>query len=265
MLYYPQLASGGTSQYPIVRRETHRTVESAMPGGATIRSSDLGADNIQWTLTYAHLSDAEWGAIEALFLAAQGQLNPFTFLDPTDNLFVWSSDMTNAAWSKDPMLTVAAGSSDPMGGTGAFVITNGGQAAQGIGQTLAAPSGLSYVFCAYVASAAPTAVTLTAGDGVSETQATFTAIKTWTRIEMQSVLPSNQPTIAFRLELGPGGQASVFGPQVEAQPAPSLYKATDGRGGVYSLSRFAQDQVARITTGVNQNSATIQIFSTIPD
>ncbi len=265
MLFYPQLASGGTSQFPIVRRETHRTVQSAMPGGATIRSSDAGADTVEWNLTYAHLTDAEWGAIEALFQAAQGQLNAFTFLDPTDNLLVWSSDLTNASWTKDPMVTVGTGLRDPEGGLGAFLATNGGQTQQGFAQTLPAPAGLTYAFSVYVSSAAPANVTLVATDGAAEAQATFNTSASWTRIELQSVLASSQTTITCRIELFPGVQVILFGPQVDAQPAASLYKATAGRGGVYPASRFAQDQLSRISTGVNQNAAMVQVFTTIPD
>ncbi len=265
MLYYPQLSSGGTSQFPIARQEAHRTVQSAMPSGATIRSLDAGADSVQWKLTYSHLTDAEWAAIESLYKAAQGRLNAFTFLDPTDNLLAWSSDLTNSVWTMDPMVTVGGGIGDPNGGTGAFQLTNGGQTPQGVGQTLPAPAGLIYAFSAYVSSAAPASVSLVATDGTAVLHETVNTTAGWTRVQMESLLASSQGKITFRIELAPGAQVNVFGPQVEAQPTASLYKATAGRGGVYPESRFAQDEIQRVSTGVNQNSAVIQIFTTIPD
>lgn len=265
MLYFPQLLTGATGQYPIVRKEYHRTIVDAMPDGTTIRSSDIGADWVGWSLTYNHLTWAEWSAIEALYIAAQGQVYPFTFLDPTDNLLVWSEDLTNAAWTKDPMLTITAGATDPSGRTAAFQLTNGGQAGQGIGQTLAAPSGLVYSFSAYLSSAAPTPVTLTATDGTNTETKAFTAGLNWTRAAMKTQMASNNPSITFTLTLPPGAQVNVYGVQAEAQPAPSLYKATTVRGGVYPESRFAQDTLSLVTTGVNQNSAVVQIFSAIPD
>ncbi len=265
MLYFPQLLTGATGQYPMVRKEYHRTIVDTMPDGTTIRSSDIGADWVGWSLSFDHLTWQEWTAIEALYTAAQGQVNPFTFLDPTDNLLAWSGDLTNTVWTKDPLLTVAAGMSDPTGGTGAFQLTNGGQAGQGIGQTIPAPSGLVYCFSAYVSAAAPMAGTLTATDGTNTASAAFTAGKAWTRVSLRSQLASNNSSITFGLELPPGAQVNVYGIQAEAQPAPSLYKATTVRGGVYPESRFAQDTLALVTTGVNQNSAVIQIFSTIPD
>jgi hypothetical protein len=265
MLFYPQLSSGGTGQFPIARQETHRTVQSAMPSGATIRSSDAGADSVQWKLTYSHLTDAEWAAIEALYKAAQGRLLPFTFLDPTDNLLVWSSDLTKSVWTTDPMVTVGGGIGDPNGGTGAFQLTNGGQAQQGVGQTLPAPAGLIYAFSVYVSSAAPESVSLVATDGTAALHETVNTAPGWTRVQMQSLLASGQGAITFRIELATGTQVNVFGPQVEAQPTASLYKATAGRGGVYPESRFSQDAIQRVSTGVNQNAAAIQIFTTIPD
>lgn len=263
MLYFPQLLTGSVAQFPLIRKESHRTVVNVLADGSSIRTSDPGADWVGWSLSYAHLSEAEWSAIEALFLAAQGRLNSFTFLDPADNLFVWSTDLTNAAWTKDPLLTILGGMTDPNGGTAAFQVANNGQAAQGLTQTMAAPGALTYCLSAFVQSATPVAVTLTATDGAKQTSMTATAGMGWKRVSLTATLGSNGTTMTFGIELPQGAQVSLFGLQVEAQPAASLYKATTDRGGVYPNSRFNQDGLVATATGVNQVSATVQIFSAV--
>jgi len=56
-----------------------------------------------------------------------------------------------------------------------------------------------------------------------------------------------------------GGSADVFGMQVEPQAGASLYKATT-IGGVYQNARFRDDVLSITTTGVNCNSATVNIL-----
>ncbi len=263
MLYYPQLLTGTVAQFPLIRKESHRNVVNVMADGTTIRTADPGADWVGWSIGYAHLSNAEWSAIEALFLAAQGQLNTFTFLDPTDNLFLWSTDLTNAAWTKDPLLTVVGGYGDPNGGTGAFQATNNGEAVQGLTQTLNAPAALTYCFSVYIQSATPVALTLTATDGVEQTSTEVTAGTGWNRVSLAAKLGSDGATMTFGIELPTGAQITVYGLQAEAQPAASLYKATTDRGGVYTNSRFNQDGLTSTATGVNQVSATVQLYSSV--
>ena len=263
MLYFPQLSTGSVAQFPLIRKETHRTVVNVLADGTTIRAADPGADWVVWSLSYAHLSETEWMAIEALFLAAQGRLNTFTFLDPTDNLFVWSTDLTNMAWTKDPLLTVVGGVADPNGGTAAFQATNSGQAAQGVTQTLEAPGALTYCFSVYIQSATATKVTLTATDGVQQTSTMATARTGWSRASLAAHLGSSGATMTFGIQLAPGAQVALYGLQAEAQPAASLYKATADRGGVYPNSRFNQDGLTATATGTNQLSATVQIFSAV--
>ncbi len=43
------------------------------------------------------------------------------------------------------------------------------------------------------------------------------------------------------LEIGAGQQIQVFGPQLEAQIAPSQYRATAAKGGVYPKAHFTGD------------------------
>jgi hypothetical protein len=116
MLYYPQLTTGSIAQFPVTRSVNMRTVANQLPSGFTIRMADTGAQKVQWRLVYSDLTDGERSSLESLFEASQGQLNTFTFLDPTDNLLMWSEDWTQAVWTPDPLLQVASGVEDPLGG-----------------------------------------------------------------------------------------------------------------------------------------------------
>src|SRR5271170_7124501 len=128
MLYYPQLTTGAVSQFPVIRSTNMRTVANQLASGFTIRMTDTGAQKAQWRLRYASLTDGERGSIESLFEAAEGQLNTFTFLDPTDNLLMWSEDWTQPVWVADPLLHVTGGQADPFGGSDAMQLTNTGEA-----------------------------------------------------------------------------------------------------------------------------------------
>jgi hypothetical protein len=265
MLYYPQLQTGAVAQYPIARSEFHRTVIDTMPDGSTVRAADIGAGAVRWALTYSHLTTAEWAALDTLFAACQGRLNSFVFLDPTDNLLLWSSDLTNTAWTPDPLVSIAPAAGDPTGGANAFTVTNGGQAAQGFRQTLAVPSSLTYCFSLFVKSAGSKKVTLTASGSSGSTTKKVTSNSQWMRVSLTSSLATQDTSLSFGISVAAGVRISVYGLQVEAQTAPSLYKPTTDRSGVYPYSRFDTDTLTLNTTGVNQHSGLIRLMSTTKD
>src|SRR5580704_12020987 len=120
MLYYPQLSTGAVSQFPVTRSANMRTVSNQLASGFTIRMADTGAQKVQWQLRYSSLTDAERSSIESLFESSEGQLNTFTFLDPTDNLLMWSEDWTQTVWTVDPLLQLTGGIADPTGGNDAI-------------------------------------------------------------------------------------------------------------------------------------------------
>jgi hypothetical protein len=53
----------------------------------------------------------------------------------------------------------------------------------------------------------------------------------------------------------------VFGMQVEAQPAASLYKQTAETGGVYPNARFRDDVMTITTIGPNRHSCEMNIIN----
>jgi|SRR5271157_4159737 len=255
MLVYPQLATGALSQFPVQKRRRLRTVVNTSLDGRPIKLADPAAEITEWQLAYAGLTDDEVAALQQFFAATEGTLNGFTFLDPTANLFAWSDKLDNAAWAKQPFLSIAGGIADPAGGTNAWHLTDSGGGAQNISQTLSAPAGYVYCLSAFARSAQPTVATLLHGSN----RADRTLGTNWSRIVLTASGDASAESIVFGLELPAGGSADVFGLQVEPQAGASIYKATT-TGGVYENARFRDDALSLTTTGVNRHSATVNII-----
>ena len=98
-LAYPQL-----SQFPIRKQKRVRTVVNRMADGHVLKLTDPAAAVTEWNLAYRDLTDQDAAALQQIFLAAEGTLNGFTFLDPTANLLAWSGKLDHPAWTRGPML-----------------------------------------------------------------------------------------------------------------------------------------------------------------
>jgi hypothetical protein len=261
MLYYPQLTTGAVSQFPVTRTTDMRTISNQLASGFTIRTSDTGDQKVQWRLRYSSLTDGERSAIESLFEASEGQLNTFTFLDPTDNLLMWSEDWTQTVWTADPLLQVTGGVPDALGGTDAMQLTNTAQTTQQIIQNTSGPSSYLYCYSVYVRSNAPATIQLVV---TATGQTTLTAITTgaaWTRVMTSGSLSVQQDGVGFGVQLPAGVQVDAFGAQVEAQPEAGLYKKNIDLGGVYTSSRFSSDLLSFTATAPNQNSCQLDLIS----
>jgi hypothetical protein len=263
MLYYPQLTTGAISQFPITRRTTMRTVSNQLPSGYTIRMADTGAQKVQWSLRYSDLTAGEQSSIASLFEAAEGQLNTFTFLDPTGNLLMWSEDWTQAVWSPDPLLQVVGGIGDPMGGSDAMQLTNTAETTQQIVQSTGGPSAFVYCYSVYLRSAVPATIQLVLTATGETSLIPVTTGAAWARVTTSDSLSVQQDGISFGLQLPAGVQVDAFGAQVEAQPAAGLYKKTIDLGGIYSNTRFSSDLLLVTATAVNQNSCQVDLISNL--
>src|SRR5579863_3831656 len=124
MFYFPQLSTGAIGQYPIQKRRLTRTVTNEATDGVMFKLVDTNAVAVEWTLQFTTMSDDESNALALLFNNVEGQLGSFTFLDPTDNLLLWSEDLTQPAWSANSLLTITGGVADPNGGTSATQLSN---------------------------------------------------------------------------------------------------------------------------------------------
>jgi hypothetical protein len=263
MLYYPQLTTGAVSQFPVTRNTNMRAVANQLPSGYTIRMADTGAQKVQWRLQYSALTDGELASIESLFESSEGQLNTFTFLDPTDNLLMWSEDWTQAVWIPDPLLQVTAGIPDPLGGSDAMQLTNTAQTTQQIVQTTNGPSSYVYCYSVYLRSAVPATIQLVV---TATGQTVLTPITTgaaWTRVMASGSLLVQQDGIGFGVQLPAGVQVDAFGAQAEAQPGAGLYKKTIDLGGIYMSTRFNSDLLLATATASNQSSCQIDLLSSL--
>jgi len=265
MLYYPQLTSGSVCQYPVLCSTSTRTICNVLSSGETIRMSDVAAATVRWQLHYKGLSDSECASINQLFAATEGRLNTFTFLDPTDNLLMWSEDWTQSVWVTDPLLEISIGLSDPEGGTGAVQLTNTGQAVQQAAQQVAAASWFQYCFSIYLRSDSPCMIQLLlscAGQQIVNPVAVGSA---WARFIVSGSLSSAQDG-AFNVgvALPPGVRVEVFGPQLEAQQAPGAYKRNTNQSGIYPETRFDDDSLSITAEAVNQSSCVVKLVTVLP-
>ncbi len=243
------------SQFPIVKQRRPRTVVNAAADGSWIKLADPAGETVGWQIRYANLSDAELDALQQFFTAMEGSLNTFTFLDPAANLLAWSEDLTNAVWEPAPFLTLSGGMADPLGGSNAWQLTNSGGGAQALTQTLNAPTNYTYCLSVYAFSSQPATVQLQLGSNSAQAPLT----PRWSRIQISGTGDPTASSIEFGIELPAGVTVSVFGPQVEAQPAPSAYKVGT-TGGVYANARFRDDAFTFTSTDVNHHSATVNIL-----
>lgn len=261
MLYYPQLSTGAISQFPVTRSTNMRTVANQLPSGYTIRMADTNAQTVQWRLQYSSLTDTERSFIESLFEGSQGQLETFTFLDPTGNLLMWSEDWTQTVWTADPLLQVTGGVQDPLGGSDGMQLTNTAQTTQQVLQNISGPSEFVYCYSVYVRSAVPTTIQLVVTATGQTALTAITAASSWNRVIATARLSVQEGSLGFGLQLPPGAQIDAFGGQVEAQPAAGLYKKTIDLGGVYPSTRFSSDLLLITATAPDQNGCQIELIS----
>ncbi|HEX4772717.1 MAG TPA: hypothetical protein VH351_17925 [Bryobacteraceae bacterium] len=262
-LVFPQLSSGALAQYPIRKTRLARTIKNLLADGNLLLNSDPHGSRLVWELEYMELSSYDLQALQIHFANCVGPFHAFTFIDPTDNMIASSADLTGGVWGAPSSIQLAGARPDPFGGTGAFTLTNNGQAAQGIAQTLAVPASYQYCFSVYVRSAQGAAITLTASGTSANVSETFSTNSNWTRITLSTRLTDPGQTLSARLTVGAGQQADIYGPQLEAQLAPSRYRPTLQQGGVYSNAHWATHSLPVIATSPGQFSTVFSIEASV--
>jgi hypothetical protein len=259
MLYFPQLVTGAVGQFPGTGRVVQRTVVNESADGRTVKLADAAAEELEWLLEFAGLTDAEWQAFETLFEAVEGQLSEFTFLDPFDNLLTWSEDLTQAVWTLGGSLTLTPGVADPLGGTGATQVANPGGTSESIEQSLSVPGWFHYCVSAYARAATPATITLFQSSAGGSASKSFDVGPSWKQHGFGTKLDSTDESIQFGVTLAPGSTVELFGLQVEAQVGASKYKKTTTRSGIHASARFATDVLARTAEGIENSSCRLRI------
>jgi hypothetical protein len=262
-LTFPQLSSGATAQFPLRKLSSYHVVLNTTEDGESFSYFDPTSGRVFWNLSLTSLMSTEVSLLQSLFEQCYGRWAAFLFLDPTDNLFSSSVDLLNTAWSAPAGLTVSAGAGDPMGGLGAFQITNGSQVASNFGQTLQVPPNYIYTFSTFVLASAPTKVSLVRSSETEEAVDVVSVNTGWTRVASQKQLTNPGSSVTFGLSLEPGQQICVFGLQSEAQPeASEFYRPTYSTGGIYPNAHFAMDALTISADAPGQYSTSISIEAT---
>lgn len=262
-LVFPQLTSGALAQYPIRKTRLARTIKNLLTDGNLLLNSDPYGSRMIWELEYVELSQPDSQAIQTHFANCAGPFHAFTFIDPTDNMFTSSADLTSAAWVVPSSVQLNPGTPDPFGGAGAFTLTNNGQVAQGFTQTLPVPASYQYCLSVYVRSVQGAAITLTASGMSTSSSETFSGGPNWTRITLSTRLIDPGQSISIGLTLAAGQQADIYGPQLEAQLAPSRYRPTLQKGGVYTSAHWATNSLPIIATAPRQFSTVFSIEASV--
>ncbi|MBV8478426.1 MAG: hypothetical protein JOZ36_17345 [Acidobacteria bacterium] len=258
-LFFPQMSSGALAQYPIKKALLARTIKNVLPDGSMITLADSLGARLVWQMTYIELSTLDIEALQSHFSACMGPYRAFTFIDPTDNMFNFSSDLTATAWDRSSLISVLPGQSDPEGGTAAFTVVNQGQASQIIGQTLNVPANYQYCFSVYAQADQAGELTLVR-NGISPGESTIATIgPAWTRIISSGRLNDAGTSFTAGISVAPGQQVRLYGPQLEAQIAPSRYRVTADTGGVYPNSHWGVEELEVSADAPNLFSTTFSI------
>ena len=255
MKCFPQLSTGASSQYPIRKRTATRTIRNRCLDGREIKLADPAGSRIEWQLTYRELVDTEIASLLDFFAQAEGRLGRFTFLDPTDNLLVWSENFDAAVWQRDALLEVSGEAGDPMGSTAAFHVVNTTAAPLRIRQTLNIPGTYHYALSVWVRSDEGCEVSLLRG-----AQWTRRLVRTdWNRVVFATNSDNAETAVAFGIEVAPGSAIDVFGAQLEPQVGASAYKKTTSAGGVYPATRFRDNALVVSMPGPGRHNCTIHL------
>lgn len=261
MRVIPQLGTLASTQFPAVSGRQTRTPRNRLHGGGVQHYADTPGRRGVWRLEYRAVTDVERQALEVFFHQVQGRLNTFTFLDPFQNLFSRSIDLSAAEWFAEAPLALTGGAGDPEGGSAAFGVANPSPAPLRIYQALNIPAWFQYSLSVYAraGTAAPVALSLVGGS--NSVSKSFTLSGAWTRHTLTATAGGNAQAVEAGFEIAAGQQIFLFGPQLEAQPAPSGYKPTQTAGGVYAKARLMQDELVWTTAAPGAHDTRLTIAS----
>jgi hypothetical protein len=261
MLVFPQLSTGASALYPLTKTSRQRTVVNTLGDGSIDVYADPDAANLAWELQAKGLTAAEWGAIEALFVATSGMWQPFTLLDPVGNLIAESETFGASAWTNGALMDLTPGAADPFGTTRATAITNAGLTTEAIAQTLAVPGNFQYCLSVWARADTATNMTLSISTTGGSAAKSFVLGTAWVRVSLAADLAQSTDSVTFGAQITAGQSIDLFGMQAEAQWGPSDYKQTGTSGGVYANARFGADTITVTAQGTDVYDAVIQIVN----
>jgi hypothetical protein len=262
-LYFPQLSSGAVAQYPIRKVRLARTIKNVLPDGTMILYPDPDAARLLWELSYTNLSNSDIGTIQAHFKNCVGPFHAFTFIDPTDNMLLSSSDLKAGPWQTSSLIHAIPGTSDPDGGSSAFTATNTGQTDQVISQSVNVPANYRYCFSLYANSERDSAITLIRRGNSTEERTTVSVKSGWSRVVSSGQLDDSGEIFTVAISLEAGQRIELYGMQLEAQISPSRYRPTTQTAGVFSNAHWGVDELTVVAEAPNLFSTSFSIEAAI--
>ncbi len=261
MSTFPQLNSGAIAQYPLQRQHEFRTLVDRLPGSTVSPVADVDFERRAWQIELSELTDSEWSALSTLFDASEGKLGAFSFPAPGANLLAWSEDVTQPVWTVDPGLGATISQPDPFGGSSAIQLTGGGGLLS-VFQVVLLPANYRLNGSVWARCDQPGGVLRVNDVGVQSAEIAIDGSNQWRRYSVSANFTSASPQVGFVVFVPAGSDMFIYGPQIQAQPAPSAYRKTKEQSGLYHNARFDQDTLIREVTGLDRQSGVIQIVWT---
>lgn len=258
MNWFPQIGAGAIAQFPLQRNRRWRAIANVLESGELIALPDSKGGEIEWRLSYQELTDAEVAKLTGLFTASRGESASFGFVDPFANLLAWSEDLSKPDWQRG-LLTVTGGLTDPLGKQRAWTVQNTQPAEQSLSQTLGIPGGYTACFSVYVRS--DSAGTL--GIARDANRVNVPIGPQWKRIQISGTGTSGAVQSTFSVSLAANSTLRIFGFQVEAQPWPSVYRASGAASGILEETRFSGGDLKVITMAPGLSSCQVNLVSRV--
>jgi hypothetical protein len=140
---------------------------------------------------------------------------------------------------------------------------NGSQAQGGIRQSVAVDRHGVYAGSCWARATIEGVIRLHAGAAGSAGAVDRKVETAWRRLTFNNAPEESAGGIEFSITLPPGGQAEIYGPQLEYQAAAGGYRPAGGTAGVYA-ARFNQDYLPFTATGPGEYSTAFEVIS-IPE
>lgn len=258
MNWFPQIGSGAVAQFPLRRKRLWRAITNVLESGELISLPDTDGGQIEWSLNYQDLTDAEVANLISLFAESGGEAGSFGFVDPFANLLGWSEDLSQPGWQLGE-LTANGGVSDPVGTTRAWTLQNLNGAEQMLSQSLGLPGAYRICFSAYVRSETSGSV----GMLRDAARVNIPIGPQWKRVQISGQGPSGATASTFALAVAATSSVSVFGLQAEAQPSSSPYRPTGAATGILEETRFSGGALTVINTAPGLSTCQVSLVSRI--
>src|SRR5206468_12154369 len=124
-------------------------------------------------------------------------LGDFMFLDPLDNLLLWSEKLDEAVWERNLLLQITSEIADPNGGTSASTVANTSTSALAITQTVNAPGWFQYAFAVQARSDAAQQLTLHRSTATQTQSASFGIGPSWQRVVLSGKFTGTEEAVVF--------------------------------------------------------------------